>query len=72
MINREIIGGRLGLIYDDHSRKDVFLEIDRVKTLLSNAGVRKGDLVTIAIIIVDITHIASIFACAELGLRILS
>jgi len=70
MINREIIGGRLGLIYDDHSRKDVFLEIDRVKTLLSNAGVRKGDLVTIAIIIVDITHIASIFACAELGLRI--
>jgi hypothetical protein len=70
MINREIIGGKLGIIYDDHSREEIDLAIDRVKTLLSNAGVRKGDLVTIAIIIVDITHIASIFACAELGLRI--
>ena len=58
MINREIIGGKLGIIYDDHSREEIDLAIDRVKTLLSNAGVRKGDLVTIAIIIVDITHIA--------------
>ena len=70
MINRDIIGGPLGIIYDDLGREEIDLAIDRVKSLLSNAGVNKGDLVTISIIVVDINHIASIFACAELGLRI--
>jgi hypothetical protein len=44
--------------------------IDRIKNQLRDAGAKKGDLVTIGIMAVDENHIASIFACAEMGLRV--
>lgn len=51
LINRDII-------------KNDYYPIDRVKNHLRNAGAKKGDLVTISIMSVDVLHIASIFACA--------
>jgi acyl-coenzyme A synthetase/AMP-(fatty) acid ligase len=45
--------------------------IDKVKNLLRDAGAVKGDLITISILIVNDFHIASIFACAEMGLKII-
>lgn len=45
--------------------------IDRVKNHLRDAGAKKGDLVTISILIVNELHIASIFACAEMGLKVI-
>ena len=72
MINRDMIGlhGR-GIVFDKgRGLSELHEKIDSVKTLLSNVGANKGDLVTIAIMEVDLTHIASIFACGELGLRI--
>ena len=78
LVTRDIIGGEitrdtqesLGFVYDGHSLNDVYHEIDKTKNLLINAGAKKGDLVTIGIMVVDITHIGAIFACAELGLKV--
>jgi len=41
-----------------------------MKWRLFDAGAKKGDLVTISIMEVSLDHVASIFACAEMGLRI--
>lgn len=78
LVTRDIIGGEInrdtqeftGFLYDNHNLNDVYNEIDKTKNLLINAGAKKGDLVTIGIMIVDITHIGAIFACAELGLKV--
>lgn len=51
--------------------KDDRYPINKVKNLLRDAGAVKGDLVTISILVVNDLHIASIFACAEMGLRII-
>ena len=45
--------------------------IDKIKSLLRDAGAEKGDLVTISIMVVDNLHIASILACAEMGLKLI-
>ena len=70
-LNRDAISmhGR-GFVYDEVSKETVCLEINKVKNLLWNAGARKGDIVTIGIMVVNIKHIASIFACAEMGLKV--
>lgn len=70
ILNRNIIGGPLGIIYNDMSRFDVDIAINRMKWRLFDAGAKKGDLVTISIMEVSLDHVASIFACAEMGLRI--
>jgi len=51
-------------------KKNIY-PIDRVKNCLRDAGAKKGDLVTISILIVNELHIASIFACAEMGLKVI-
>tara|TARA_R110000744_G_scaffold68358_1_gene139079 strand:+ start:202 stop:1425 length:1224 start_codon:yes stop_codon:yes gene_type:complete len=70
IITRNIIGAGRGFIYDRTETPEISRQINRVKNLLWNAGARKGDLVTINIMVVDVSHIASIFACAELGMKI--
>lgn len=45
--------------------------IDRWKCLLYLNGAEQGDLVAISIIKVDHNHVASLLACAELGLRVI-
>jgi len=70
ILNRNIIGGPLGIIYNDMSRFDIDIAINRMKWRLFDAGAKKGDLVTISIMEVSLDHVASIFACAEMGLRI--
>ena len=70
ILNRSIIGGPLGIIYNDMSRFDIDIAINRMKWRLFDAGAKKGDLVTISIMEVSLDHVASIFACAEMGLRI--
>ena len=42
--------------------------INRIKNHLIKEGVKKGDLITISILKVDVDHICSLIACAELGL----
>ena len=69
LITRDIIGNGRGFIYDKTKKPEICRQINRVKNLLWNAGARKGDIVTINIMVVDISHIASIFACAELGMK---
>lgn len=51
-------------------KKNIY-PIDRVKNHLRDAGAKKGDLVTISILMVNELHIASIFACAEMGLKVI-
>ena len=70
-LNRNIIApdiawmGHHGAIYDDawFDRN-----INRIKHLLISFGAKKGDKVTISILGVDPLHVASVIACAELGL----
>lgn len=70
ILNRNIIGGPLGIIYNNISRFDIDISINLMKWRLFDAGAKKGDLVTISIMEVSLDHVASIFACAEMGLRI--
>lgn len=70
ILNRDAISHGRGFVYDNVGKKTVCLEINKIKNLLWDAGARKGDVVTIGIMVVDIKHIASIFACAELGLKV--
>ena len=70
ILNRNIIGGPLGIIYNDMSRFNIDIAINRMKWRLFDSGAKKGDLVTISIMEVSLDHVASIFACAEMGLRI--
>lgn len=70
ILNRDAISHGRGFVYDTVGKKTVCLEINKIKNLLWNAGARKGDIVTIGIMVVDVKHIASIFACAELGLKV--
>lgn len=68
-LNRNII--REDALFDGVDKKTLCLTINKVKNLLRDAGAKKHDLVTISILTVDLNHIASIFACAEMGLKII-
>jgi hypothetical protein len=70
ILNRQIIGSVLGFVYNDQHYNVLYLAINEMKWRLFDAGVKKGDLITISIMEVNIQHVASIFACAEMGLRV--
>ena len=69
ILNRNIIVD--DIIFANENKSQLYTKIDKVKALLTDRGARKGDLVTISILPVSTYHVASIFACAELGLRII-
>jgi len=68
MINRNIINPDVN--YQGHNRKEIFSLIDRWKKLLLQHDTKKGDVIALAIMSVNLNHVAAIFACAELGLKL--
>jgi acyl-CoA synthetase (AMP-forming)/AMP-acid ligase II len=69
ILSRDCI--RDDIVFDNYSKETISFTINRVKNLLRDAGAEKGDLITISILHVNHWHIASIFACAEMGLKIM-
>lgn len=70
MITRNIINR--DVVYDGRFKYEhIDSLINRWKNLFVNEGARKGDLVAISILNVDVWHVSAVFACAELGLRII-
>ena len=69
MINRDIINEFID--YDNHDRVKIDSLINRWKQLLHKRGAAQGDLVAIAILNVNVWHVSALFACAEMGLRVL-
>jgi len=59
------------IIFDNHTKDTICFTINQIKNLLRDAGATKGDLVTISIMRVSMEHVASLFACAEMGLKII-
>lgn len=68
MINRHIINPNIN--YSGLNRDRLFLLINKWKSLLLKKGASKGDVVALAIMSVNPNHVAAVFACAELGLRL--
>lgn len=70
VINRNCINSSIR--YDGKSKEELCNDIDGWKKLLVETyGARKGDLVAISIMNVNSRHVSALFACAELGLRII-
>jgi len=69
ILNRDYI--RDDIVFDNHTKDTISFTINKVKNLLRDVGAEKGDLITISILHVNHWHIASIFACAEMGLKIM-
>ncbi len=60
-----------GLTYDGFTRDEIIVRINSWKNLLRSRGAKRGDLVALAILEVNINHISAIFAIAELGMKLL-
>jgi len=70
MITRKIINPNI--LYDSKFELDHICSlINRWKQVLYRQGAKKGDLVAISILNVNHWHVSAIFACAELGLRMI-
>lgn len=74
LISRDII--RKDMVYckhetDEHAFDTINNMTNGFKHMLHDAGAKKGDLVTLAIIYVNLEHISALMACAELGLRVI-
>jgi acyl-coenzyme A synthetase/AMP-(fatty) acid ligase len=74
ILNREIIDREI-YWYDNehthHANRDIGILTNRWKHLLHHNGAVKGNLVTISMFTVDMIHVSAIFACAEMGLKII-
>ena len=68
-ITRDLIAE--GLTYDGYTRAEIIDRINSWKTLLLSRGAKRGDLIALAILEVNINHISAIFAIAELGMKLL-
>lgn len=66
MITRDIVNKNIS--YDGKSYDDICSLINRWKTLLLSKGAKKGDKLCVAIISVNLNHIALLLAAGELGL----
>lgn len=68
-ITRDII--RQDITYEGHTYDELCSHINRWKTLFISRGAKKGDLIALAILEMNLTHISAIFAIAELGMKLL-
>ena len=68
-ITRDII--RQDITYEGHTYEELCSHINRWKTLFITRGAKKGDLVALAILEMNLNHISAIFAIAELGMKLL-
>ena len=71
ILSRDAISRGRGFVFDNVGKPEICREINKIKNLLLETGARKGDIVTINIMVVNIRHVAAIFACAELGLPLI-
>lgn len=68
MITRNLIN--VNIDYDGQNRDQIFSLINRWKRLLIAKGASKGNVLALAIMSVNLNHIACIFAAAELGIKL--
>lgn len=68
-ITRDLIAE--GLTYDGYTRDEIISRINSWKNLLLSRGAKRGDLIALAILEVNINHLSAIFAIAELGMKLL-
>lgn len=68
MITRNLINANIN--YDGHTRDEIFSLINRWKRLLITRGASRGNVMALAIMSVNMNHIACIFAAAELGIKL--
>lgn len=70
-ITRDIIRKDIMWRDDDRAFDEICEITNSFKHMLLDADAKKGDLVAIGIISVNIEHLSAIIACAELGLRVI-
>jgi len=71
ILNRDVLRDDLEWATDPnrtHDKDYLVRQVNRIKNKLIKSGVEKGDKITISLMQVDDLHVASIIACAELGL----
>lgn len=70
IVDRNIINP--DIIYDGKIKNELIRDIDGWKRLLVDThGLKKGDMVAVSIMNVSTRHVSAVFACAELGLRLI-
>lgn len=73
-LNRSILDRQIYWYDNKHTHdatRDIEILTNRWKHLLHHNGAVKGNLVTISMFTVDMIHVSAIFACAEMGLKII-
>lgn len=71
LITRNIIRKDIVFRKDENAFQTISNRTNLFKHQLMHYGARKGDLVALSIIYVNIDHVAALMACAELGLRVI-
>lgn len=69
ILSRDLIRDYIN--FERITKPDLCRLIDQWKCALYFNGAEKGDLVAISLITVNPSHVAALFACAELGLRVI-
>lgn len=70
-IDRNIIHDNYVNLTEQSDRPYLLRQVNRIKRHLVDKGAVKGDLITISVITLNTIHVASVMACAELGLKII-
>lgn len=70
ILNRDIINEDILWAQETKAvgKENICRQVNKIKHLLLSKGAMEGDIVTISLLGVDVAHLASIIACAELGL----
>ena len=72
ILNRDIIAPDIAWMFGNNIFDEPWFDrnINRIKHMMLDRGVQKGDTVVISILGVDPLHVASLIACAELGCKL--
>lgn len=75
IITREVLNKDLRIFNPFNAKWDDYnslcLKIDQIKNTLIRYGAEKGDSVALIQLFINLNHIASVFACLELGLKLI-
>ena len=72
ILSRDIIAPDIAWMFGNDIFDEAWFDrnINRIKHLMLDRGVQKGDTIVISILGVDPSHVASLIACAELGCKL--
>ena len=72
ILSRDIIAPDIAWMFGNNIFDEAWFDrnINRIKHLMLDRGVQKGDTIVISILGVDPSHVASLIACAELGCKL--